>query len=104
MLRKTRTLLAAGALIGGIATAPNASAVPVSLTLLSGSTGDNPAVTAVFRADLSAIGGLIQSISIVDDSGGIGGSPGQFSGFDLDAIKISQTFCTTATCAASASG
>jgi hypothetical protein len=78
-------------------------AVPVTLVELSGLTGDSPAATAVFKADLSSIGiATILSISIADNSGGLGGSPGQFSGFDLDAIKLSSTDCADATCAATA--
>lgn len=100
---KRHILSAASLLLTGALAAPAALAIPVTLAQLSGLTGDNPAGTAVFRANLSPIGGIIQSITIADDSGGLGGSPGQFSGFDLDAIKISQTFCTTAACAASAS-
>jgi MYXO-CTERM domain-containing protein len=98
-----RSFLAATALAAALS-APAAMAIPVTLTKLSGVSGDNPAATAVFRADLSSIGGIIQSISIADNSLGLPGSAGQFSGFDLDAIKISQTFCTSATCASGASG
>lgn len=93
--------LAAATLAAALA-APAAMAIPVTLTKLTGLSGDNPANTAVFRADLSSIGGIIQSISIADNSLGLPGAAGQFSGFDLDAIKISQTLCATAACAGSA--
>jgi hypothetical protein len=77
----------------------------VSFTQLSGLVGGLPAFTAVFKADLSGVGlGQIQSITIQDNSFGLGGAPGQFSGFDLDAIKLSTTNCTDAACAATASG
>jgi hypothetical protein len=83
----------------------SAIAVPVTLTKLTGLTGGSPAATAVYQADLSGIGvANIQSISINDNSSGLGGAPGQFSGFDLDAIKLSTTDCADATCAAGAAG
>jgi hypothetical protein len=90
----------------GIALLPaSASAVPLALTALSGLTGDSPAETAVYKADLSTAGlGSILSIQIRDNSVGLGGSAGQFSGFDLDAIKLSTTDCSDAACAAGASG
>jgi hypothetical protein len=61
----------------------------LTFTKLTGLTGGNPALTAVYRADLSGIPFDILSVTISDNSHGLGGSPGQFSGFDLDAIKIS---------------
>lgn len=76
-----------------------AQAAPLVLTQLTGVTGGALAQTAVFRADLSSAGlGSFQSISITDNSAGLGGSPGQFSGFDLDAIILSTTLCGTAAC------
>jgi hypothetical protein len=85
--------------------AAGASAVPVSLVKLTGLTGGTLGATAVFRADLDTVGlGSIQSVGITDASGGLGGSPGQFSGFDLDAIKLSTTLCNDAACAAGAVG
>lgn len=65
---------------------------------LTGLTGGTLAATAVYRADLSGVGGSILSITINDNSAGLGGSPGQFSGFDLDAIILSTTNCATAAC------
>lgn len=88
----------------GAAAVP-AMAVPLTLTTLTGATGGTPAVTAVFRADLAAAGlGTFQSITIRDNSAGLGGAAGQFSGFDLDAILISDQFCTTSACAAGLTG
>ena len=84
--------------------AGNASAATVSLTKLAGVTGGSPAATAVYKADLSGISGSINSITIADNSAGLGGAPGQFSGFDLDAIKLSSTDCANAACAAGAAG
>lgn len=84
---------------------PSALAVPVVFTELTGLTGGSPAETVVFKSDLSSIGlGSILSVTISDNSGGLGGSPGQFSGFDLDAIKLSLTDCADATCAAADPG
>jgi hypothetical protein len=76
-----------------------ATAAPLTFTLLSGVAGGNPAGTGVFKADLSSSGvASILSITITDGSFGLGGSPGQFSGFDLDAIAISTTDCATVAC------
>lgn len=80
-------------------------AAPLTLTKLSGLTGGTLAATAVFRADLASAGlGSFQSITISDNSSGLGGSPGQFSGFDLDAILISDQFCDSAACAKGLTG
>ena len=68
-----------------------AVAAPVTFTKLTGVTGGTLAATAVYQADLSGVGGSILSITINDNSAGLGGSPGQFSGFDLDAIILSST-------------
>ena len=87
------------------ALAGTASAEAVSLSKLGGLTGGTLGMTAVYRADLSTLSlGTIQSIGITDSSSGLGGAVGQFSGFDLDAIKLSTTFCADAACAASAAG
>ena len=80
--------------------AASSSAVPVSLTKLTGLTGGTAAGTAVYKADLTAVGiSMVLSVGISDNSIGIGGAPGQFSGFDLDAIKLSTTNCADAACA-----
>ena len=82
-----------------------ANAVPVSLTKLTGITGGTLANTAVYKADLSGVGfGSILSVGIRDNSGGVGGAAGQFSGFDLDAIKLSTTDCADAACSSVAMG
>ncbi|MCY7316862.1 MAG: PEP-CTERM sorting domain-containing protein [Rubrivivax sp.] len=81
--------------------ASSAFAVDVSLTELTGLTGGAIAGTGVFKADLSSVGlTSILSIQIADASAGLGGSPGRFSGFDLDAIRLSTTNCASAACAA----
>jgi hypothetical protein len=46
----------------------------------------------------------ILSITIQDNSGGIGGAPGAFSGFDLDGIKLSNSSWDSAADAASDAG
>lgn len=90
-----RLTLAAAAL--GVAGA--AAADSVTFTHLTGVIGGTVAGTAVYRADLSSVGlASILSIGITDNSGGAGGAGGRFSGFDLDAIRLSNTFCATAAC------
>jgi hypothetical protein len=48
--------------------------------------------TTFFKADLTGISGLTQigSITVTDDGTTFGGSPGIFSGFDLDAIFLDE--------------
>ncbi len=80
--------------------AGSANAAVVSFSKLTGTTGDSggPA-TAVYKADLST-SGLANALSLtITDSGVAGGSaPGQFTGFDMDAVIISSTNCDTAAC------
>ncbi len=88
-----------------VSLAPHAQADVVTFTKLTGVTGGSPAATAVFQADLSTLGiSSILSITIQDNSGGLGGATGQFSGFDLDAVKLSTAICADAACAAAAPG
>lgn len=95
-------LTTAGLLMVG---ASAAQAVPITLDALTGVTGGSPAQTGVYRADLSSAGiGNILSITIQDSNSGIGGASGQFSGFDLDAIILSNTYCDSAACAAGLTG
>ena len=71
--------------------------VPVTFTKLTGTTGGSIAETAVYRADLTGLlSSSLASITISDASFGLGGAAGQFSGFDLDAIKLSYTSVGTA--------
>jgi hypothetical protein len=61
----------------------------VDMTKLPGTTGGSPAETVVYRGELTGLApALIASITIQDASFGLGGAPGQFSGLDLDAIKL----------------
>ena len=77
----------------------------LALTQLTGLTGGTLAGTGVYKADLSSLSvGTILSIQIADNSAGLGGAAGRFSGFDLDAIKLSTTDCASAACAAGAVG
>lgn len=103
---KTLKLFGVGACAATLAIwSAGAQAVPVSFTKLTGLTGGSLAGTAVYQGDLSGLGlGSIQSIIITDSSFGLGGAPGQFSGFDLDAIKLSTTNCATAACAQGLAG
>lgn len=93
------------AAVAALTLACAAHAVPVSLTKLTGVTGGALAATAVYKADLSSVGlASILSIGIRDNSSGLGGAGGKFSGFDLDAIKLSMTDCADAACAKAAAG
>lgn len=82
----------------GLMSAHSASASTLNLnfTQLSGETGGTPALTGVYRANLSGIGFDLSSISISDSNSGFGGSAGKFSGFDLDGVKLSRTLITDA--------
>ncbi|MCP2728057.1 hypothetical protein [Limnofasciculus baicalensis] len=77
----------------GLISASNAVAATLNIgfTKLPGLTGGFPASTAVYMANLSNIGFDIGSIQIGDNSGGLGGATGKFSGFDLDGIKFSKS-------------
>lgn len=98
-----KQLIAAALLATGLG-AGIAHATPISLTKLTGITGGTVSATAVFRADLSTAAiGTLQSITIRDNSSGLGGATGQFSGFDLDAIILSTSSCDSASCVAALS-
>lgn len=102
-MRTTCKLIAVA--VAALTLAGAANAVPVALTKLTGLTGGTLANTAVYKADLSSIGlANILSIGIRDNSGAQGGAPGRFSGFDLDAIKLSYADCADAACAKAAVG
>jgi hypothetical protein len=108
LMKLRNTSLAASAAVVAVASfalAGTAHADTVTLTPLTGLTGGSLAGTGVYKADLSTVSvGSILSISIADNSAGLGGAGGQFSGFDLDAIKLSTTDCADAACAAGAAG
>ena len=104
-LRAKLSAVALG-LLAGVSCVNTAFAVdvPLAFVLLGGTTGGSPAGTIVFRADLSGIAFNILSVTLHDTSGGAGGSPGQFSGFDLDAIKIADSSVATAALASGLAG
>jgi hypothetical protein len=85
------------AISGAWSASANAATVNLTFTQLTGVTGGTPAGTGVYRADLSSLGFDLASITIADSGSGVGGASGQFSGFDLDAIKLSRTLTNTAT-------
>jgi hypothetical protein len=93
----TASVFSLSAALATVASAPaHAASLSLSFTKLPGLTGGSPAATAVYYADLSDITFDITSISI-KDGGAIGASaPGQFSGFDLDALTFSRTLATSA--------
>ena len=87
------SLLVTSAIVLGAGTAQ-----ALTFTELTGVTGGSPAATGVFIADLSGLAtpGQIASVTITDNSSTSAGAPGQFSGFDLDAIVLSTTLITDA--------
>ena len=99
MKRSLAIAAMAASLFAGIgAESALATSASVTFTKLTGLTGGTLAGTGVYRADLSGLGlATIESLTIQDNSGGLGGSPGQFSGFDLDAVKLSTTSVGDAT-------
>ena len=69
----------------------------ITFTQLEGSlTTPAGTQTGVFVADLSDLGFELQSLQIADSGSGTGGAGGIFSGFDLDAVKLSRTRITSA--------
>ena len=99
-----KTLYLSGLMVALLGAINPAEAVPVTLTKLSGLTGAVGGETAVFSASLNALAGSFAAIVIRDSGSTVGGAPGQFSGFDLDSIKLSFTNCSTAACAQTAVG
>lgn len=81
-----------------------AGTLNLNFTKLQGLTGNNSGLTGVYRADLSNLGFDISSIAITDSNSEKGGQPGKFSGFDLDAIKISNVLVNNAADAKNLSG
>lgn len=78
-----RRILAAS-VIGLLAATAQAAVVPVSFSNV-GSAG----LTTIFRADLTGLGlTQVGSLTITDSGSGAGGSPGIFSGFDVDAVFL----------------
>lgn len=82
-----------------------ALAAPLALTGLTGMTGTPPAdLTGVWRADLMSSGlPFITQIIITDTSGGVGGASSEYSGTDLDAVRIATSSVGDATMVPAAS-
>lgn len=101
-----RLMVTATAMVASLsATQTYAASVQVDFSRLGGVVGPAGSSTSVFRADLSGVPfSELLSITLQDSGSGVGGSPGQFSGFDLDAIKLSTTFAATAAAASAAPG
>jgi hypothetical protein len=98
-ISKLKVLMVLGCFLG-TSSITQAATVGVNFTRLSGSVAQG---TAIFRADLALTGFEdILSITLIDSNSKTGGSKGQYSGFDLDAIKLSNVFATTASGANSA--
>lgn len=87
-------LLLIGALLLGVPCSTRALAI--TFTALPGTTGGSPAGTTVLRADLGGLSPQIIGLTLIDSNSGIGGSAGQFSGFDLDAAVLSDVLITDA--------
>lgn len=99
------TILCVALLLSPIAVLSQQNNLPVSFTKLSGLTGGFPTATAIYRAELTGLPlTKIQSITINDHSSGLGGAEGRFSGFDLDAIKLSNISVGSATSAQALTG
>lgn len=64
-----------------------ATTLPLSFTLVATGQGGSPAGTAVYRAAIPLAIGQVGSITIVDNNSNAG-SPGIFSGFDVDALFL----------------
>lgn len=93
-----RSMSLAAGLVGSLCLGSVAHAASLTFVKLTDLAGGSPAATAVYRADLSAFAGTtLESLTIEDLSGGVGGFPGQFSGFDLDAVILSSVLITSAT-------
>ena len=74
-----------------------AKSIPVTFTKLTGHTGGSQKITGVYRADLSGLPlTRLRSITITDNSNGLGGLGGKYTGFDLDSIMLSNILVTTA--------
>lgn len=100
-----KSLLLAAVLALGLGSSTFAATIPLTFVKLTGTTGGSPAETAVYRATIAANTlSSILSISITDNSSRSAGAAGKFSGFDLDAVKLSTTSVTSASSAKSLAG
>jgi hypothetical protein len=82
-------LFAAAALGLALTTGAHAATVSPTFVDVGIDTTGTATQTRMYRADLTGLGLTeIASIKITDSNSGIGGSPGIYSGFDLDAIFL----------------
>ncbi len=89
-------LITTAALLLSVSSANATTTINANFVQLTGETGGTPAQTGVFRSDLSNTNFEINSLTLTDSNSGIGGLPGQFTGFDLDGIKLSTSLITDA--------
>lgn len=84
----SRSLVLAGAL--SVLASSAASAAVITPTFINMGVNTNPAeASTIYRAALAGLGiDTILSITLTDSNSGFGGSPGPYSGFDLDAIFL----------------
>ena len=83
MRRALTAVMLLGAVLG-VAASAHADTFDVTMTL-DGTSGDS----SVWMADLTGLGiDEICGITIIDDNDGMGGSPGIYSGMDVDAIYL----------------
>ncbi len=73
-----------------------ATTMPLTFTLVAIGQGGSPANTAVYKATIPGAIGQVGTITIQDNANGTG-SPGIFSGFDVDALFLDDdgNFATT---------
>jgi hypothetical protein len=82
-----------------------AASAPLTFAALTGSTGGVSRGTIVFHANSPALGlTSIESTTLTDVSRGVGEASGQFSDFDLDAIRLSTSSVGTAPSASALAG
>jgi Ca2+-binding RTX toxin-like protein len=74
---------------GGLSPGTN---INLNFTKLAGTSGGS----AVFVANLSNLGFDLKSLTFADSGSLLGGSTGEFTGFDLDAIRLSNQVITNA--------
>ncbi|MEP5761317.1 MAG: VPLPA-CTERM sorting domain-containing protein [Litoreibacter sp.] len=86
-LQHSRTMAIVAAAILGV---NNASAATVTPTFINVGTETGTAQdSGVWRADLNGLGlTQVGSISVSDSNSGVDGSPGAYSGFDIDALFL----------------
>ena len=85
----SRTLTALGCAIALSPVLGHAATVSPTFVADIFDSSDPPEGTQVFKADLTGLGLTeVAAITLTDSNSGIGGSPGIYSGFDLDAVFL----------------